>query len=159
MEDDYNHQQPTPVFHQVHMRMDGQQQYPHSYHGTPATEYAGFAWPSPQDPDGSRPFGHSPVQRPTHQSLHPLVMPQWPSMLNSQPSQSASNYYPTIVAQAQLSTVSPTPLMTPVSASSTRSGSTPRRTLTDEERRLMCEFHEQNPNAKQNEIGCQSNNS
>lgn len=152
MENDPNIQ-PNPAFHQIQMRMNGQHQYPHSHHGTPATEYAGFVWPSP--PEGGA-FGHSPPQRPNHQSLHPLVMPQWPSMLSSQPPPTAPVYYPTAIPQGQLGTVSPAPLMTPVSASSTRSGSTPRRTLTDEERRKMCEYHEQNPSAKQNEIGGKS---
>ena len=31
--------------------------------------------------------------------------------------------------------------------------STPRRTLTDADRRKMCMFHEENPNVKQTEIG------
>ena len=53
------------------------------------------------------------------------------------------------------------PLVTPVSATSTSmtitpitktSGSTPRRTLDDEDRRRICEYHESHPGVKQIEI-------
>jgi hypothetical protein len=54
------------------------------------------------------------------------------------------------------------PMATPVSASTTlvtgtsfttTGGSTPRRTLTDDDRRRMCEYHESHPGVKQTEIG------
>lgn len=152
MEDDPS-LHPEHAYQQMRAQMDEQHQYPHSHHGTPATEYTGFLWPSPHDLGDSAIFGVSP-QRPNHQSLHPLVMPQWPSMLGSQTSQVAPPYYSS--PQAQGSTASPTPLMTPVSASSARSTSTPRKTLTDDQRRQMCEYHESNPKAKQNQIGGKS---
>lgn len=154
MEDDV-HSQSNTAFQPVQMRMSGQHQYPHSHHGTPATEYTGFVWPSPQVPVSGETFAHN-ATRPTHQSLHPLIMPQWPSMLSSQSTQPTPSYYPTVLPQNHLAAMSSTPVGTPISTSSTRSGSTPRRTLTDDERRQMCEFHEQNPTAKQNEIGCKS---
>jgi hypothetical protein len=40
--------------------------------------------------------------------------------------------------------------VTPVT---TTGGSTPRRTLTDDDRRRMCEYHESHPGVKQTEIG------
>jgi hypothetical protein len=40
----------------------------------------------------------------------------------------------------------------PVRKTST-GGSTPRRTLTDEDRRQMCLYHEENKTAKQTDIG------
>lgn len=51
------------------------------------------------------------------------------------------------------------PATGPVAMSNTASGhptqatSSPRRTLTDADRRRMCIFHEENPNVKQTEIG------
>jgi hypothetical protein len=42
---------------------------------------------------------------------------------------------------------------TPPSASSVPSAPTPRRTLTDEDRRRMCQYHEENKSAKQTDIG------
>jgi hypothetical protein len=54
------------------------------------------------------------------------------------------------------------PMVTPVSASTasatvtlitTTAGATPRRTLTDDDRRRMCEYHESHPGIKQAEIG------
>jgi hypothetical protein len=48
------------------------------------------------------------------------------------------------------------PMVTPVSASTastTTAGSTSRRTLTDDDRRRICEYHESHPDAKQTEIG------
>lgn len=151
MENDQTQQHLNSVFSPLHMQTSDPHRYPHSHHGTPATEYPNFVWSSPPNPES---FVQASGQRPTHQSLHPLVMPQWPSMLSSQALQPAPNYYSTIMPQTQVDTISPTPLMTPVSPASTRSGSTQRRTLTDDERRKMCEYHEQFPTAKQTEIGC-----
>ncbi|RPB15426.1 CenpB-DNA-bind-domain-containing protein [Morchella conica CCBAS932] len=45
------------------------------------------------------------------------------------------------------------PLPNSVSAHTTQSTSSPRRTLTDADRRRMCIFHEEHPNVKQTEIG------
>lgn len=127
-------------------------QYPHSHHGTPAQEYAGFNWSSPPMPVHPNAFLQTAPQRPQHQMLQPLVMPQtmplWPSQLSSQ-----ASYMPTMVQQAPLPSMASVPIMTPVSASSSRSSATPRRTLTDDDRRRMCVYHEQHPTMKQTEIG------
>jgi hypothetical protein len=86
--------------------------------------------------------------RPAHPQLQPLIMPQWPSMLTSQ-----STYVPPIFPSA------PVPItpasVTPISATSThsRTSSTPRKTLTDQDRRRMCLYHEEHPTVKQTEIG------
>jgi hypothetical protein len=84
------------------------------------------------------------------QPLHPLItMAPWPSMLTTQ-----GGFSPPVAPTA--------PLVTPVSASTasttvtpvtTTGGSTPRRTLTDDDRRRMCEYHESHPGVKQTEIG------
>lgn len=93
-----------------------------------------------------------------HQQLQPLqpliVPPQWPSMLTTQ------STYPTPV----LPTASTTTPVSAVSAGSSNShslqirqtttgGSTPRRTLTDDDRRRMCQYAEDNPGVKQTDIG------
>jgi Tc5 transposase DNA-binding domain len=89
------------------------------------------------------------------QPLHPLIVPpQWPSMITSQ-----SSYSATSLPSASITT--------PTSAVSTNSqplqirqtttgGNTPRRTLTDEDRRRMCQYAEDNPGVKQTDIGCMS---
>ena len=91
------------------------------------------------------------------QASHPLIhMPQWPSQITS-PSETSSpppvvqlQHRPilplskTVPTMQKLATVSPKEK--PVLSSS-------RRTLTDSDRRKMCEYHNENPNVKQTEIG------
>jgi hypothetical protein len=126
--------------------------YSHSHHGTPAQEYSGFNFPSPHMPMEPSAFSSSMQQRPMHQHLQPLVMPQWPSMLGS--SQTHSNYQPVYPQPIQpIQSMSVGSLQTPVSATSTRSASTPRKTLTDMDRKRMCQYAEEHPNSKQTEIG------
>lgn len=125
--------------------------YPHSHHGTPAQEYQGFNFSSPQLPMEPSAFSNGMQQRPVHQQLQPLIMPQWPSMLNSQAQTAFQPMYPQPVQPMQ--PVSFGQLQTPVSALSARSGSTPRKTLTDHDRKRMCQYAEEHPNAKQTEIG------
>ncbi|KAK2767476.1 hypothetical protein FQN54_003633 [Arachnomyces sp. PD_36] len=78
----------------------------------------------------------------TTQPLLPLAMPsQWPSMLTTQGGYGAAP-------------LSAAPLPTPHPTHATHSnGPTPRRTLTDADRRRMCLYHEENPHVKQTEIG------
>ncbi|KAF7197015.1 hypothetical protein HII31_01440 [Pseudocercospora fuligena] len=125
--------------------------HPHSHHGTPAQEYTGFNFTSPQLPMEPSAFSSSIHSRPMHQQLQPLVMPQWPSMLNSQPHSTYQPMYPQPVQPIQPMSIGP--LATPVSATSTRSTSTPRKTLTDLDRKRMCQYAEEHPNSKQTEIG------
>lgn len=125
--------------------------HPHSHHGTPAQEYTGFNFTSPQLPMEPSAFSSSIHSRPMHQQLQPLVMPQWPSMLNSQPHSTYQPMYPQPVQPIQPMSIGP--LATPVSATSSRSTSTPRKTLTDLDRKRMCQYAEEHPNSKQTEIG------
>ncbi|THW35134.1 hypothetical protein D6D21_09280 [Aureobasidium pullulans] len=146
MEDSSEQQHPA-TFDSMPMRWSEQHSYPHSYHGTPAQEYTGFGWGSPPLPMHSSTFSQSPPLRPSHQQLQPLMMP-WPSMLGSQ-----QTFYPPLLPQTQIGTTSP-PTMTPISAgSSSRSGPSVRKTLSDDDRRRMCKYAEENPTAKQTEIG------
>jgi hypothetical protein len=125
--------------------------YSHSHHGTPAQEYSDFHFGSPQLPLGSSTFENTMPQRPVHQQLQPLVMPQWPSMLNSQSHPTFQPPYPQNLQPIQPMPIAP--LTTPISATSSRSASTPRKTLTDSDRKQMCQYAEENPSAKQTEIG------
>ncbi|KAI5248175.1 hypothetical protein E4T43_01647 [Aureobasidium subglaciale] len=146
MEDSSEKQHQT-TFDSIPMRWSEQHSYPHSYHGTPAQEYTGFGWGSPPLPMHSAAFPQSPPLRPSHQQLQPLMMP-WPSMIGSQ-----QIFYPSLLPQTQVGATSP-PTVTSVSAgSSIRSGPSVRKTLSDEDRRRMCKYAEDNPTAKQTEIG------
>lgn len=79
-----------------------------------------------------------------HSQLPMLIMPShaWPSMLTNPVS------YPTAPMTAPA--VSSAPPAKPLRTTST---STPRRTLTDDDRRRMCRYAHDNPTAKQSEIG------
>ncbi|OJJ47652.1 hypothetical protein ASPZODRAFT_15103 [Penicilliopsis zonata CBS 506.65] len=86
---------------------------------------------------------------PPYASL-PLAIPShpWPSLLTTQPQYSEIAVAPVSMAPA-LSHTAPLPS----SRKSSTSGSTPRRTLTDDDRRRMCLYHEENKTAKQTDIG------
>lgn len=99
-----------------------------------------------------------PMQMPP-QPVHHLVMPQWPSQITN-PSESSS---PPPVVQLQhrpilpLSKTVPTiPKLATMSPKEKPTLSSSRRTLTDSDRRKMCEYHNENPNVKQTEIGGES---
>ncbi|KAH0541347.1 hypothetical protein FGG08_004185 [Glutinoglossum americanum] len=120
--------------------------YPAPQHHSPSNEYSAFGYVhSPPvmsvDPNYNR---MNPPAHTTHQPLQPLIMPQWPSMLTSQ-----STFNPPIVPTAPSSA----PMSATASSHSTHSTSSPRRTLTDADRRRMCIYHEENPTVKQTEIG------
>ncbi|EER26262.1 hypothetical protein D8B26_003382 [Coccidioides posadasii str. Silveira] len=141
--------------------MDTETQHPQDHDlGTPHWAEMGL-FNSPHHPLGDFhgfTFGSSPIVplEPTYsmsipqsfppQQLGPLTMaPQWPSMLSTQP-----NYAPVPLA--------PMPMPMPshlqnLHATHVSSSPTPRRTLTDADRRRMCMYHEENPHVKQTEIG------
>lgn len=128
----------------------------HAHHQSAVQEYNGFNnyAPLPMEPiyaSSMHPPQHPhPSPRPAHPQLQPLIMPQmpqWPSMLTSQ-----STYQPPLFPSAPIPITPAT--ATPVSAGSTQTRtSTPRKTLTDTDRRRMCQYHEENPTVKQTEIG------
>ena len=143
--------------HDVHgMWVEGGTPY-QSHHQSPQQEYSGFAFNAmPMD---SLYGNHNmpPPPRAVQPQLHPLVTTPWPSMLTSQsnygtPVNSTPIYTPTPPS------VSPPVPTTPISAppTSARSYDRPRKTLTDQQRREMCIYAEQNPDAKQNQIGSKS---
>ncbi|KAH9839673.1 hypothetical protein Tdes44962_MAKER08016 [Teratosphaeria destructans] len=126
--------------------------YPHSHHGTPAQEYSGFSFTNPQTSMESGAYSSNMQQRPYAQ-LQPLIMPQWPSMLSTHQAHQ-QNYQPVYPPSIQpMTPMSAGPVQTPVSTLSSRSTSAPRKTLTDQDRRRMCQYAEEHPHSKQTEIG------
>lgn len=125
-------------------------------HTSPVHEYPGFQFGSPHVMPIEPAYNMTiPPPYTSHQQLQPLIMPQWPSMLASQ-----SNYSGTPITSASTSTPisansasssQSNHIPTPVTTTST--GSTPRRTLTDADRRAMCLYHQEHPSVKQTEIG------
>lgn len=117
----------------------------HSPHLSPSQEYGGFGFVHAAHSMNAEPVLHqmSPPLQPMQQ-LRPLVTPPWPSTLTSQ-----SSYAPPLLTA--IPTLATSPSAAP--AHSTHSAPTPRRTLTDADRRRMCQYHEEHPNVKQTEIG------
>ncbi|KAL4965871.1 uncharacterized protein BDV14DRAFT_51941 [Aspergillus stella-maris] len=116
---------------------------------SPPMEYHGFHY-------GSVPMDASyPVTIPPPYAPLPMTVPSnaWPSMLTpeSQPPFRAPDL-PVSAPVPIAPSVSPVAPVPPPRRSST-SNSTPRRTLTDEDRRRMCEYHENHKTAKQTDIG------
>ena len=140
--------------------------YHQSHVHSPAHEYGGYGFMSTAQHSGL------PLEPTYNRSMPPLysgsqpqpITTQWPSMLTN-PSSQASRVPPIAAPPPQLAPVVPLapaqplpPLTTAVPAPATTttsnsSSSTTRRTLTDQDRRRMCQYHEDNPTIKQTEIG------
>ncbi|KAF8251803.1 CenpB-DNA-bind-domain-containing protein [Wilcoxina mikolae CBS 423.85] len=111
---------------------------------------------SPGFPPPDSPFRLQPPPIPIAPNY--LGMPQqWGQAMPppAPPPVTSSQQYPPMPqaiapAPPQLAAASALP---PTVSNPTQSTSTPRRTLTDADRRRMCIFHEENPNVKQTEIG------
>jgi len=151
MEHDHS-QAPEAAFHDASAGpwMDSSNGSLHmSHHGTPVHEFNGFSFaPMPMEPIYSTSVAST---RQTHQQLQPLITPQWPSMLTSHSTYQAPMYSATSMP---VGSAVPTPVSSVATAPvATRPASTPRKTLTDADRRRMCLYHEEHPNTKQTEIG------
>ncbi|PWW73400.1 hypothetical protein C7212DRAFT_300982 [Tuber magnatum] len=96
-------------------------------------------------------------QQPVPIAPNYLGLPHWgQTMIPPQPSGAVSSHPQFVPSPAIAAPNQPTlgaPLSMTQSGHSTQSTSSPRRTLTDADRRRMCIFHEENPNVKQTEIG------
>lgn len=114
-------------------------------HSPPMPEYSGFDYgPSPlMGVDAS--YGMS-IPPPYASMPLPIPSHSWPSMLTTQ-----SPFHESGVPPAH--TQNPASARPPVIRKTSTGGSTPRRTLTDEDRRQMCLYHEENKTAKQTDIG------
>lgn len=124
-------------------------------HQSPMHEYHGFNFMSTahmqMEPSDNRPMSHS---YPTQQQLQPLIMPQpqWPSMLTNSSTSAppTTSHYPPLAPVTSISGARSVPPVIHPPAPTTQ-----RRTLTDQDRRRMCQYHEDNPTVKQTEIGGQ----
>ena len=94
---------------------------------------------------------------PAPQPLHPLNTTLWPSQLTNPSGSSPPAIVPlqprphAPVAKESPPTAEPSPSPPPPKRTPTLS--TSRKTLTDNDRRRMCKYHEDNPSVKQTEIG------
>lgn len=133
-----------------------------SPHHSPLHDFNGFGYISPShmplDSAHNRPHQHSYF---VAQPLHPLNIPQWPSQLTnpSEPSPPAPTPPPTVRPIAPATSIPP---LQPARAASITPVPDPkphppqptaRKTLTDNDRRRMCQYHDENPSVKQTEIG------
>ncbi|KAF2668392.1 hypothetical protein BT63DRAFT_275165 [Microthyrium microscopicum] len=134
--------------HDVHgMWVEGGTPY-QSHHQSPVHEYPGFAFNGMSMDSVYAPNSMPPPTRNTQPQLYPLITTPWPSMLTSSQSNHGTPVYNSPPASG-------TSVSTPMSAPPTsgRTYDRPRRTLTDVERRKMCEYSETHPGVKQTEIG------
>lgn len=149
-----DHSQMRDGYHEDEFNSTGWAMPPHGYHSpsmaSPAQEYGGFNFNQGHMPMGNVYAGQ--MQHPSPQAQFP---PTWPSMLTNPP-HNAPPPMPTPQHMGQMSYAPPQPLppliTTPVPPPS-QPQSTSRRTLTDHDRRRMCQYHEENPTVKQTEIG------
>ncbi|KAI4187272.1 MAG: hypothetical protein LQ346_005522, partial [Caloplaca aetnensis] len=141
-----------------------------SPHHSPLHEFNGFYMSPPShmevEANYFRPIA---TNHPSNPPLHPLIVPQWPSQLTNPsanppsiqqrssaavPSQTPRLIAPSTMTSnesAILAQVAPSaPPAPPIPIPTPPSG---RRTLTDQDRRRMCQYHEENPTVKQTEIG------
>lgn len=129
----------------------------HSPHPSPLQEYNAFAFmsatPLPLESVYTRP---TPTSYTTMPTLHPLIMPQWPSQITNPSEGGPPMAIPLPRALAPVSAIT-TPHSAPP-ATPAPAPSTARRTLTDQDRRRMCQYHEDHPTVKQTEIGGTSMN-
>ncbi|KAL3425988.1 centromere binding protein B [Phlyctema vagabunda] len=124
--------------------------YNSSQHQSPIHEYGSYGFMQPMQHHGlpiepAFTMAPPPTTHTTHPQLVPLIMPghpTWPSMLTNPASYSAPP-----VAIPQVANPKPPKLAT------THASPSPRKTLTDSDRRRMCQYHEDNPSVKQTEIG------
>ena len=130
--------------------------YNSSQNQSPIYEQGGFGFVQSMHnglPSGSsypsQRISQPPPVHTTHQQLLPLIMPShptWPSMLTNPASY--SNPPVAIPALAPSLVKGTVPKLPPIHAAPS-----PRKTLTDSDRRKMCQYHEDNPSVKQTEIG------
>ena len=130
-------------------------------HHSPMEEYPQYGFAS------SPPVQHGFPTHPQRPALQPIVTTPWPSVLANQQQQQQQPIYnpppPAVhaIPQPPQPPPAPPPLQTSPASATPQLGSshvgqatsTPRRTLTDSDRRKMCQYHEEHPTKKQTEIG------
>jgi len=150
-----HHQQQHHHYHQQaqHHAQNGGHPH-HDFAAYGLVESPGFV---PQDHQQQQFRMQQHQQQPVPIAPNYLGLPHWgQTMIPPQPSGVSSSHAQFIPSPAIAAPNQPTlgaPLSVAQSGHSTQSTSSPRRTLTDADRRRMCMFHEENPNVKQTEIG------
>ena len=115
---------------------------PITTHGLPSESLGRMPPPPPPPPQQPMPQTHS-----THTQLPMLMMPHaWPSMLTN-----PNNYGPHSAPPVAIPAV--TASSKPSKLPAIQTTSQPRKTLTDDDRRAMCQYAEDHPGIKQTEIG------
>lgn len=133
--------------------------YTTSQHQSPVFDQGGFGYIQPQHNGHNGlptdqsfnlqrvplPLPQPPIQQQILPNIMPSQQPAWPSMLTHLVTYPA----PPVAIPA---TVAPLLRMTGTRLPALHTAS-PRKTLTDSDRRRMCQYSEDNPNVKQTEIG------
>ena len=125
--------------------------WPAAHPDAMAEEQFCFSYSTPNHTGDTNPFDVGTQQRSDSQQLQALVMPRWPSMISSRATSTFQTGY-----SSQVQPVQPVilgALQTAASAASKASASTSRKTLTDSDRKRICQYAEDHPNSKQTEIG------
>lgn len=133
--------------------------YENESFGLPSFSYPSHGLPSESSfPPPRMPHTQSPPNHySNHQQLLPLIMPShtqttWPSMLTNPVTSSIPPVaIPPVSVPPQ--TKGNLPKLPAI-----HTAPSPRKTLTDSDRRRMCQYHEENPTVKQTEIGGKKEN-
>ena len=124
---------------------------------SPSNDYGSFEFHAPSEPMYSRSFEPSFSAPPT---LHPLNTSEatlWPSQITNPSEHTSPPVSLPVLRSAEPHVADETPPMgrprPPTLTRQTQGVSTSRRTLSDDDRRRMCKYHDDNPSIKQTEIG------
>lgn len=134
-----------------------------SHHQSPIHEHNGFVYNPLPDQPPMYSASSMPPPRTTYPQLQPhITSPQLPMGYPSEyrPSQLRSqsldhNQFPPPYSMTGHIASAPLSAPAPPQRGSGRSGSNPRKTLTDVDRRNMCIYAEEHPTVRQTEIGCE----
>jgi hypothetical protein len=124
---------------------------PH-HHSPPLPDFHGFSYASssimPIEP------AYNITVPPPYSTLNFTMPPPnaWPSMMGTHAHYADTALSPASTPAPTISIPQPVPIR-PLHATPASHAPTPRRTLTDEDRRRMCLYHEENKSAKQTDIG------
>ena len=127
----------------------------HSPRHSPNHDLHEFGFVSPSNVSLDQPYSSSFSPMPSYASTQPQQQVMWPSMLTNPSENETPPPLPAPVTLprplapiTKINTAPPKPAPAPPPTVSTS-----RRTLTDQDRRKMCQFHEDNPSVKQSQIG------
>ena len=156
-------EQPYEVHHEHSLGLVEMSDENHSPHDSPPHDYASnFEFTNSTHANYEQTYSSAPYQTSfsAPQPLHPLNTTLWPSQLTNPSGSSPPGGLPLHARPlAPVSHDTPAPPVsepTPPPPKQTPTLPTSRKTLTDNDRRRMCRYHEENPTIKQTEIGGKS---